>query len=47
MVKRGEQSVKSIVILIVDHSSKGLEKESLVRLLHLHLHFVSTLFCSH
>jgi hypothetical protein len=47
MVKRGRISVKSIVILIVVLSSKGLDKEDLVRLLHLHLQIVSTLLCSH
>jgi predicted naringenin-chalcone synthase len=45
--ERGRISVKSIVILIVDLLSKGLDKEDLVRLLHLHLQFVSTLLCSH
>jgi hypothetical protein len=35
--ERGRISVKSIVILIVGLSRKGLEKEDLVSLLHIHL----------
>ena len=35
--ERGGISMKSIAILIVGLSSKGLDKEELVRLLHLHL----------
>jgi hypothetical protein len=34
---------KSIIIMIVDISSKGLDREDLERLLQLHLHIVSTL----
>jgi predicted naringenin-chalcone synthase len=40
-------SMKSIVILIMDILRKGLDKEDLVRLLHLHIQFVRTLLCSH
>ena len=47
MVKRGVISVKSIVIMIRDILSKGLDKEDLERLMHLHLQIVSTLLCSH
>ena len=36
-------STKSIVILIMDLSSKGLDKEDLERLLQLHLKIVSAL----
>jgi predicted naringenin-chalcone synthase len=41
--EKGRISTKSIVILIVDLSSKGLDKEDLERLLHLHLQIVSAL----
>ena len=47
MVKRRRISAKSIVILIVDLARNGLDKEDLVRLLHMHLQIVSTLLCSH
>jgi hypothetical protein len=38
MISQGRIISESIVILIVDHLSKGLDKERWMRLLHLHLH---------